>query len=140
MKYFLTAVLFFLTSCQQLGESVESPLSGPETRKAIISVIGEPRKTSETGREILSKYYNRKDVIDENPEKLRDRYFIQVTIVGDRRPYDVHVKVVLEKKQDGQYDAVAEDESRAAKVLQQIQKNMNESRDRRNLIDDFKPF
>lgn len=139
-----SAILFvFLVGCQTSGVVLkETPLNISETRKAIASVIGQPRATSENGREMVSKYYDRKGNKDEEQLKLaRERLSTHIIILGDRRPYDIQVEVVVEiRDHDGKYQVVERDESRAEKVAKEVQKALVQSRDNRNLIDDFRAY
>lgn len=131
-----------LMACQTSGVVLhDTPLNISETRRAIVMVTGQPRSTSENGREMNSKFYDRKG----NPEDVaklgRERLYTHTTILGDRRPYDIEVEVVVEiKDQDGVYQVVEKDQGRAEKIAAQIKKALVQSRDNRNIIDDFRPF
>jgi hypothetical protein len=64
-----------------------------------------------------------------------------VTILGDRRPYDIQIEVVVEiRDKEGIYQVVERDDARAEKIAKDIQKALVQSRDNRNIIDDFKPY
>jgi hypothetical protein len=137
--------LFFvsLLACQSDGVFLrDTPLNISETRKAIASVMGQPRATSENGREMVSKYYDRKGNRDEEALKSsRERLSTHTTILGDRRPYDIQVEVVVEiRDHDGKFQVVERDEGRAEKIAKEIQKALVQSRDNRNLIDDFRAY
>lgn len=143
---FLRVLGFFiflgLASCQTTGVFLrETPLNVSETRKAIVSVIGQPRITSENGRELFSNFYDRKGHSDEEAKNLRERLFTHVTILGDRRPYDIQIEVVVEMRdKGGTYRKVENDDARAEKIAVDIQKALVQSRDNRNIIDDFRPY
>jgi hypothetical protein len=140
----LTALsLISLLGCQTDGVVLhDTPLNISETRKAIAGVIGQPRATSENGREMVSKYYDRKGNNDDVQIKgIKERFSTHIIILGDRRPYDIQVEVVVEvRDHEGKYQVVERDEARAAKVAGEIQKALVQSRDNRNLIDDFRPY
>lgn len=131
-----------LVGCQTSGVYLrETPLNVSETRRAVVSVIGQPRLTSENGRELLSKYYDRKGNSDDQVKNARERLTTHVTILGDRRPYDIQIEVVVEiRDREGAYQVVEKDDARAEKVALDIQKALVQSRDNRNIIDDFKPY
>lgn len=144
----IAILLFSLSVVFQLGCQTDgvllkdTPLNISETRKAIAGVIGQPRATSENGREMVSKYYDRKGNNDETHMKTsRERLSTHIAILGDRRPYDIQVEVVVEiRDKDGKYQVVERDESRALKISKDIQKALVQSRDNRNLIDDFRAY
>lgn len=145
MKFFWLTLLFslpFLAGCQTSGVFLrETPLNISETRKAVVSVIGQPRSTSENGREMLSKFYDRKGNSDDQSKNARERLYTHVTILGDRRPYDIQIEVVVEvRDRDGTYQVVEKDDARAEKIALNIQKALVQSRDNRNIIDDFRPY
>jgi hypothetical protein len=142
LKLITAASTMFVTGCQTSGVVLhETPLNISETRKAIVSVMGQPRATSENGRELTSKYYDRKGNMEDPAKMGRERLFTHVTILGDRRPYDIQVEVVVEVKDHaGSFQVVEKDEARAEKVAVQIEKALVQSRDNRNVIDDFRPF
>jgi len=143
-KVWVSALLSTLifTGCQTTGVFLrETPLNISETRRAVVSVIGQPRLTSENGRELVSKYYDRKGNSDDQTKNARERLSTHVTVLGDRRPYDIQIEVVVEiRDKSGTYQIVERDDYRAEKIAQDIQKALVQSRDNRNIIDDFKPF
>ncbi|MBS1969122.1 MAG: hypothetical protein JSU04_02375 [Bdellovibrionales bacterium] len=134
--------LLVFAGCQTSGVYLrETPLNVSDTRKAVVSVIGQPRLTSENGRELLSKYYDRKGNSDDQMKTARERLTTHVTILGDRRPYDIQIEVVVEiRDKEGVYQIVERDDARAEKIAKDIQKALVQSRDNRNIIDDFKPY
>ncbi len=134
--------LFFM-GCQTPAGVViqETPLSISETRRVIVIVIGEPIFVSEHGRDLVSKYYDRRGKYIEKGEKPKERTHTTVTILGDRRPYDLVVNVIHEAKlPDGHYEITGPDEAAARRIATDIKKVLNQSRDNRNVIDDFKPY
>lgn len=145
MKKTAVSLLLSLTAlvgCQTDGVMLhETPLAISETRRCIVTVIGEPRITSENGRELFSKFYDRKGVMDDKSKTNRERLFTHITILGDRRPYDIQIEVVVEiRDKEGAYQVVEKDDARAEKIAKDIQKALVQSRDNRNVIDDFKPY
>jgi len=134
---------FVLTSCRSGGIVLrDTPLGLSDTRVAIVTVIGQPRSMSTNGRELFSKYY---DVNGKNIEKMdliRERFTTHVYVLGDSRPYDVKVEVIVEERTEGDHFEVEDhDEKRAQDVADKIHKALNLSRDsNRNVIDDFHSF
>lgn len=140
---FLICILPLLLSGCRTGGVVlrETPLNVSETRKVIVSVIGEPRVVSENGRDLFSHYYDRKGKEIAKMEMARERYSTQVTILGDRRPYDIQVQVLVEDRvPEGGFELVGRDDDKAAGLADKIKKALNQSRDSRNVIDDFRSF
>lgn len=146
MRFLLLLAIFFLnfglTSCRTGGVILrETPMSVSETRRVVVSVIGEPRSVSQNGREIASKFYDRKDKLISKMESAKDRAHTRVTILGDRRPYDIQVEVLIEgRKPDGSFELVGHDDGKAARIAEKLRQALNQSRDNRNVIDDLRPF
>lgn len=145
MKIFwvpLLLSLFVFVGCQTDGVFLrETPLNVSDTRRAIVSVIGQPRVTSENGRELISKYYDRKGNTDDRVKNDRIRLSTHVTILGDRRPYDIQIEVLVEvRNHEGVYEVVEKDDAKAEKIALEVQKALVQSRDNRNIIDDFRPY
>lgn len=132
----------FLTGCRTGGVILrETPLSVSETRRVVVSVIGEPRSVSQNGREILSKFYDRKEKAIPRMEMARERFYTHVTILGDRRPYDIQVEVLVEgRNADGGFEVISRDDDRATTIAEKLRQALNQSRDTRNVIDDFRSF
>lgn len=146
MKYLLV-IFFIATSCLLSGCRTggvilrETPLNVSETRRAVVSVIGEPRSISQNGREIFSQYLDKKDRKIEKMEMIRERHFTHITILGDRRPYDVQVEVIVEGRNEyGGFEVLDRDDRKASLVAEKIKEALNQSRDSRNVIDDFRSF
>lgn len=119
----------------------ETPLSLSETRRVITVVIGEPRGVSQNGREILSKYYDKRNKAIEKMDMARERLYTRVTVLGDRRPYDIQVEVFVESRtSDGGFEPLDRDDDRASVIAEKIRQALNQSRDKRNVIDDFRSF
>ncbi|MEN0057781.1 MAG: hypothetical protein AAGB31_03010 [Bdellovibrio sp.] len=147
MKGCSTLLSFILTSwllvgCQTGGVLLrETPLGVSETRRAIVSVMGQPRAVSENGREILSHFYDKKHKKIEKMDMARERYYTHVKVLGDRRPYDVQVEVFIESRNaEGEFDLTGRDDGQAEIIAEKIQQALNQSRDSRNVIDDFRSF
>ncbi len=138
----LASLLLILTSGCRTGVILrETPLGISETRRMIVSVIGEPRNVSRDGRELSSKYYDKRGNVLENPATARQRLYTLVSVLGDRRPYDIQVEVVVEEKDGpGSYSVVDRDDGRAQPIAQKIKEALHQSLENRNVIDDFRSF
>ncbi len=139
----ILALVIGLSSCATHQEGAlleETPLNMTESRKVVISVIGKPREISENGRELFSEFYDSRG-LDYDPGKSgKERFFTQVLILGDRRPYDIRVIVPVEEKQGRGFTLVGYDNEKAKRLSEKIKKALNLSRDNRNFIDDFKAY
>ena len=132
----------FLTGCRTGGVVLqETPLGASETRKVVVGVIGEPRNVSKSGQELISQYYDRKGQRIEKMETARERFHTCVTILNDRRPYDIRVEVFHEVRDaEGGFESRDQDDDRASVIAEKIKQALNQSRDKRNVIDDFRSF
>ena len=82
-----------------------------------------------------------KDPNDTTPrDKLTERIYARIVIVRDQRPYRVHVQVYEEEKIDGEWIELDIDERLSQEVAREINLNLIESREKRNVIDDFRAF
>lgn len=140
--FLLTGISLLLSSCRTGGVVLrETPLNVSETRRAVVSVLGEPRSISSNGREIFFQYLDKKDKKIEKMDMIRERHYSHVTILGDRRPYDVQVEVIIEgRNHDGGFDIIERDDAKASVIAEKIRQALNQSRDSRNVIDDFRSF
>lgn len=139
---FLLVATVLTSSCQTGGVILrETPLNASETRRAVVAVIGEPRNISVNGRELSSAYYDRKNNKIEKMNMARERYYTHVTILGDRRPYDIRVDVVVEGLNElGKFEMMNRDDERATLIAEKIRQALHQGRDNRNVIDDFRSF
>ncbi|MFP5518636.1 MAG: hypothetical protein ACLGGX_01935 [Bdellovibrionia bacterium] len=142
MKYLLALFVVLLAGCQTPGIVLkETPLGISETRKVIVSIAGEPRSISQNGRELVSKYYDRDGLFIQRMEKAYERFYSHFIILGDRRPYDIAIKVHREIRKDGGgFEFIEQDLDRGELLAERLKAALNESRDKRNLLDDFRSF
>lgn len=138
----LSYILLSLNACRSDGVFLkETPMNLSETRKAIVAVIGEPRLISKDGRELFSEYYNKKEQPIANMDSAKKRFSSHIKILGDRRPYDLEVEVLIEARDsEGQFQVTDRDDAMAAPLAEKIKKELYQSLDERNLIDDFRSF
>ncbi len=142
MSKYLLAIAFLITTSCQTGIFIrETPAALTNIRKAVVMVLGEPRSVSENGRELVSQYHDRKGKMDPALAHGKSRYYTTVTILGDRRPYDIQVQVFEEARMmSNHYEIIAEDYRLARQRARDIEKALNESLKDRNVIDDFRAF
>jgi hypothetical protein len=132
----------FLSGCRTGGVILrDTPLGISETRKAVVTVTGEPRNMSTNGREMFSHYYDHKGAEIVKMDMAKERYYTHVTILGDRRPYDIQVEVLVEgRTPEGSFELMHRDDAKASTVAEKIRAALNQSRENRNVIDDFRSF
>lgn len=142
ISFLILAGTLLLSGCRTGGVILrETPLNVSETRRAVMSVIGEPRSVSQNGRELVSQFYDKKNKPIEKMDMARERYYTHVTVLGDQRPYDVQVEVLVEgRDEDGGFELLDRDDDRAGVIAEKIRRALNQSRDNRNVIDDFRSF
>lgn len=137
----LLLVMLGLLSCTSAVVIQEEPNTVSEIRRVLTIVLGEPRSISQNGREFFSRYFDRKQVPLEGEHKEKEQLFAKVVILGDRRPYDISVEVIVESKQDGTFEQGDSDDSLAEKIANDIRKQLHQSRTQEpNIIDDFRAF
>jgi hypothetical protein len=138
----LVVLAAFISGCAGPGHYIkESDVSLTETRRNLVKLFGEPRLMSQNGREFTTTYMDKKGRILETVKKANERRFAHITILGERRPYDILVNVVVEQKLDGNaYDAVDSDEELSENLAKSIKGELLKSLENRNIIDDFNAF
>lgn len=135
----------FVFSCA-LGCATEGHMitnsnrSMKEIRSAFVAAAGEARKESENRRTFFSEYFPRNPDPNFKPTKSKERLYGRFTILGDRRPYEVQVEVVIEEKTDEGYEETGIDEDLSHELANQLKKELIKSSEGRNVIDDFRPF
>lgn len=111
-----------------------------EIKKTIISMIGKPRAISQNQRELYSNYFPRKGTSDFNPTKSKERLTAVFIILGDRRPYNIDIQIVIEEKIEGEYEVVGYDNKIANDLKNELDTRLHQSLENRNIIDDFRAF
>src|SRR4051812_1624192 len=100
------AIAFCLSGCATLLQQnkraryvKEVEMSVSTIRAIVLSQIPVGYKSiSSNGREIVSKLFAPTSDGFHDGEDATDRFYVQYTILGDRRPYDVEVIVIHEKR------------------------------------------
>lgn len=140
-KWLLSLVFLVTTGCQTGIFIKESPAALTDIRKAVVTVLGQPKSTSQDGRELVSEFHDKRGRVDASLAKGKTRLFTRVSILGERRPYDIKVEVFQEARVVGQqYEIISEENDLAQKLANQIEVALNESLKNRNVIDDFRAF
>lgn len=137
---FLILSFLFCACATRVYKITDQNLSLMDIKKAVTSVIGDPRALSENQRTYISQYFGRKSDSRFDAAKSRERLYSKVVILGDRRPYDVEVEVFVEEKEGKDYVPVGNDKAEAKKLGKELRSRLNQSREDRNVIDDFRAF
>lgn len=141
MKLFLAFFCFVILGCSSSAVLEDSNQSINEIRQQIKSLVGSFRSVSRNQRELVSGYFARKtDDADFDPEQSSERLWAKFVILGDRRPYDIEIRVIKEKKTNGKYQQVGLDRGLSQKLVEELKAKLSESLENRNIIDDFRAF
>ena len=143
-KIIATGIIFYILGCSTPGEvTLESRnISLTQLQKMVIGALPLGQKDeSLNGRDYKSKYFlPQKGTFVEAPNTSK-RYQAMISILGDRRPYKISVRVDVEgRRPDGTYALLKHDEGLAHVIIRRIQSTLNKRRDNRNVIDDFHAF
>jgi hypothetical protein len=132
----------FIMGCAGPGTYIhESDISLTESRKALVKLYGEPRSISQNGREFLTNYMDKKGRILESVKKAKERRYAHIKILGERRPYEILVNVVVQAQSEpGVYETLDNDEVLSDQLAVEIKKELLKSLENRNIIDDFNAF
>lgn len=140
---FSLLMLLLINGCTTTTGAVieESNISLTETRKAVVKLFGEPRAISQNGRELISEYMDKKGRVLESAKKAKERRYAHITILGERRPYDIVVNVVIETLVEADsYEKLDDDELLSDVLAKNLQKELLKSLENRNIFDDFNAF
>lgn len=149
--FIFVPIFVFLSGCASLDHNpegrlireVDASLSDIRAVANAILPVGQ-RSISSNGREMLSKHF----IIGEDRYKpaldSTLRYFALITVLGDRRPYDVQVLVTIEKRvlRGNQFTmaAIGYDRNLAKELELKFRQELTKRREDRNIIDDFRVF
>jgi hypothetical protein len=143
MKLSLVLVtLVFIAACAT-SESYrieEQNISLGDIKQAVTAIIGDPRAVSENQRTYFSQYFSRTVDPKFDPMRARERLFAKIVILGDRRPYDLAVEVIVEERVGSSYSVVGHDMPEAKRLGKELRARLNQSREGRNVIDGFRAF
>lgn len=130
-----------LVSCVTTTVTIsEENQSLGEIKRALTAIMGEPRSVSGNQREFTSQYFGRKEDPKFDPTKAKERLFAKFLILGDRRPYDIEITVYSEERTGRTYQVIGTDPTMAKALAKELETRLNQSRDGRNIIDDFRAF
>lgn len=138
---FFVICLSFLMGCATGDVTLgEQNYSLGEIKQVIQSVIGDPRKLSQNQRTYLSQYFGPKNDKNFDPIKSKRRLYAKIVVLGDRRPYDIDIDVVVEEKNGNVYEEIGLDTRKAEEFSLEIENRLSKGIENRNVIDDFRVF
>ena len=147
----VVALSFSLVGCATLGnrnavsvKDVDWPLAELRSVAATVLPTG-TRAVSPNGRELLSRHFILEGRSGYKPAAdATERYFAQILILGDRRPYDIEILVTLERRvlRGNQFTYTVEGyDYKLAKELEvKLRQELTKRREDLNIIDDFRVF
>lgn len=118
-------------------------------RKGLNTILpGGVRTASANQRTLTSFYFPPQDPQTKSKSKLMTaetapiRAVATVVVLGDRRPYQIEIKVSVERRSrdDAAYYHVSYDSRLARLFARDLQDYLVKSQENRDLIDDFRPF
>lgn len=141
MKLILAGLLLMMAGCATSDAKLfEISSSLGDIKQVILSVIGEARLQSQNQRTYFSQYFGLKGDKKFDSQKSKRRLYARITILGDRRPYDLAVDVIIEQKNGLQYEEVGTDQAKAEQFAREIEERLHKGTENRNVIDDFRAF
>ncbi|MBX3020521.1 MAG: hypothetical protein KF799_02490 [Bdellovibrionales bacterium] len=153
MKLPLVLAFLFMTGCALMQaprqskfiKEVDWPIT--QIRGLISSQIPVgTRSVSSNGREILSEYFvpGRKVEQYKDGHEATDRYYVQYTILGDRRPYDIAIIVTHQRRMlkgdEFIYQTMGYHDQFTQELAERLRRELSKRREERNIIDDFRVY
>lgn len=142
MIRYLSLSLFFLclSGCVSAGYYLDNVNSNMQDIRTAVRNLYVIQSVSDNERVIVTEPM-RKDPNDTTPPKqMKERIYARIVIVNDQRPYRVHVQAYEERKVNGEWVELDIDERLSVDIAREIHRELIESRDKRNVIDDFRAF
>ncbi len=120
-------------------EEINRPLE--TLNKAVhFSMKGSILKQSANLRTFHSNYHVPGTDINAAATNKPQRAQVIMVILGDRRPYRIHVLYRIEKRGSSGYSLDTYDKGRAQYYLDQINEYLASRPEQRDMIDDFRPY
>lgn len=141
---FVAWILTLGAGCASSSVSIkEVALPLAAVRKIVMEFIpGGTSSESLNGREIVGEYFEPTN-LDRPADDQKDRAKATIIILGSRRPYQLQISVVVERRRKGsktKYEVVGEDRALAKKVRDRIKVVLANRPADLNVIDDFRAF
>jgi hypothetical protein len=130
----------FFSGCVSGIKVTDVSQSLDEVRAAIQTVAVEYKWVSANRRVFESRYFARDSKREFDPYKSRERLYARFTIAGDRRPYQILIEVLVERKKGSAYEKVGDAPEIAEKLAEELALALTKGREDRNAIDSFRAF
>lgn len=135
------SILMMNLGCQTGGSVIrEAPAGAAEIRRVLGIMFGPVRSTARGGTEFIYGYHDKEMKLIEAPDDAKERFIPVVTVIGDRRPYDVRIQVYVERRNRTFYERIGQNDFLAKEWAVKLRDMLHEGREKRNVIDDFKAF
>ncbi len=112
-----------------------------DLRRAVhYALKGKVKNQSENGRTYFSVYHRPGMDTRLSAHKQKERAQVAITILGDRRPYEVLVLYRVETLTGGKFSLSRYDKSLANQYLERVSEYLASRPEDRDIIDDFRPY
>lgn len=140
IRFLLAALSLTLSGCITSGFYLDDVNRNMQDIRTAISNLYGIQSVSDNERVIITPPL-KADPNDPTPPKLmKARVYARVVLVNDQRPYRMHVQVYQERKVKGEWVELDIDERLSEEFAREIYRELINSRDNRNVIDDFRAF
>ena len=110
-------------------------------RKAVYyGLQNKVKNKSQNGRTYFSEHHRPGTNLNVSAYKHPERAQVIVSILGDRRPYQILVIYKIDKLRGGKYSLSRYDKSLAKKYLERMEAYLASRPEERDIIDDFRPY
>lgn len=135
-------MVFCFVSCTTTGVLIkETPSAVSDIRKAFVMTFGQPRMISSNGRELYTQFHEEDFITSEVTDSTKVRRYTKVIILGERRPYDIEIDVIKERRVDGNtFEIVQHEEALSLRQAKRLKETLDKSRVESKSIDEFTPF
>lgn len=145
MIFILSFALSLLVGCSQTGPLNEVNISLVRIQKITLATLPwGPASKSPDGRVFVSNFYDAYRPQIQPNEKALFRYYAKVSIIGDRRPYNLVVEVFKERRtgppEMAKFELVGIDTEATKSFKQLLRLRLEGKNPDRDFIDDFKAF
>lgn len=140
IRFLLASLSLTLSGCITSGFYLDDVNRNMQDIRTAISNLYGIQSVSDNERVIITPPL-KADPNDPTPPKLmKARVYARVVLVNDQRPYRMHVQVYQERKVKGEWVELDIDERLSEEFAREIYRELINSRDNRNVIDDFRAF
>lgn len=139
-KLILVVVYFYLLACVSGAKIKNVNYTVEEIRIAVAKISTSIRKGGGNERTFETNYFSRRAVKNFDPARSKERAFARFTVLGDRRPYQILVEVIIEARSGIGFKESGKDRALANQIALDLSSALTKSREDRNAIDSFKAF